>query len=184
MSEEGVIEPGLSLGSPNAPGFSLTPRVSLYAPSEYVSHHSGSHSSRPSEHTTFSHETHASYNDPLSEEDYRPPAIQRASLSAIGGHDGGGRIQHLRRKPSAVAGRVLPAPEERSSEEEKSGGDSRPLSVVSGASRPTISETVVSGGTATNPTGQPFGSVGKASGQEAASIIDITPSAEHKIPEQ
>ncbi|GJJ08731.1 hypothetical protein Clacol_002950 [Clathrus columnatus] len=169
MSEEGIIETGRSFSPdpPNALGFSLTPRVSLYAPSEHVSHNSGSHSSRPSDHTTFSRETHGSYNDPLSDDEYRPPGIQRASLSAIGGH--------VRRKSSTVAGRVLPAPEERISEEERSGGGSRPGSMASAGSRPTVSETVVS---RTPTSGQAFDSIGKVGGQEVASIINVLQSSE------
>lgn len=173
MSQEALIESGQSyfLGSPVTAGFSLTPRVSLYAPSEHVSHHTGSHSSRPSEHTTLSHETQASQNDPLSDDDYYPPPLQRASLSAIGGH-------RVRRRPSAVADRVLPAPEERVSEEERSRAGSRPGSIVSGQ---TASETVVSRSTS-NPVVQAFDSVGKASGQETASIVDVLQSSRQQSP--
>jgi len=134
-----------SLRSPTGPSLIFTPSVSVYASSHSHSG-SGSHSSRPSQHTTLhSHELsqHSSFQE--SEDGHllaRGPASHRASLSAMGGESGPPPLPHFR-----ALSQMQPTIEV---EDESVGSTSRPNT---GTSRPTMSEATYTGTLASGSTG-------------------------------
>ncbi|KAF8523367.1 hypothetical protein BU17DRAFT_86112 [Hysterangium stoloniferum] len=136
-------------------GFSLTPPMSTLDLADHISHHTGSHSSRPSHHTSRTQLTQHSSREgsEVDEQALRVAASHRASLSPMGGLDSSTpQLPPLR--PFSHLPNIMPTTEERRSEEgeadrETGASNSRPGSSHATMSENTFTGTIGSGTAAT-----------------------------------